>query len=642
MASATARPSTSGQPPPCPFTIELSESGEPAFTFPETIPKRGPGVVPLKAVLRSYVAGLGTKALPPRHLYHVLGKLRALQWSIDEYNAGIGSDQAYHLRYRRVHTLNVLSGFGFQVASKEDRVEVDGLQALIAEVERLFAKDIAEARLLIAQQSITFDALQELYRPGTIVTSMTACTERAAFRVVHGFYEERRMVFGVEKSFHLQMEYVAVVGEAEVAVVPFEEVLSGWTGARARSILDLGYVPATEAQVQQYDARGALYEQYSMNGRAFLRHNAGSFFIHGSGSSRQQQQGQMSTSAVSAQLASDGRIMVDCARGSALGHYASQGGDEATHALMTVVARYRRAAQDATSSSDAVVLFRERIPKELRCLTWPALVGFSFSAKCWGHVLVSGLTAITFNDRAFDDLVLDANRKKLIRALVRFGGKGFDDIIAGKSGGSIFLLHGPPGVGKTLTAEAIAEVLHRPLYYVTMGELGLTPDTMEQRLKDVLTLCSAWDALVLIDEADVFLEKRSTSDIVRNAMVCVMLRLLEYFPGILFLTTNRVADFDPAFESRVTVALRYDHLDAGARQQVWRNLLARVPVPVAADVQYERLGEHVMNGRQIKNAVRLALALAEDAKQPLGQELLDQTIGIVAIGRAEMASAEKY
>ena len=208
-------------------------------------------------------------------------------------------------------------------------------------------------------------------------------------------------------------------------------------------------------------------------------------------------------------------------------------------------------------------------------------------------------------------------------------------------GRSHFVL-GPPGVGKTLTAEAIAEVLHRPLYYVTMGELGLTPDAMEQRLKDVLTLCSAWDALVLIDEADVFLEKRSTSDIVRNAMVCVMLRLLEYFPGILFLTTNRVAEFDPAFESRVTVALKYEHLDAKARQQVWRNLLARVPIKVSDDVHYERLAVHIMNGRQIKNAVRLALALAEDAQLPLNQELLDQTIDTVALGRAEMASAEKY
>lgn len=160
--------------------------------------------------------------------------------------------------------------------------------------------------------------------------------------------------------------------------------------------------------------------------------------------------------------------------------------------------------------------------------------------------------------------------------MVRFGGEKFEDIIQGKSGGSIFLLHGPPGIGKTLTAEAIAEVLHRPLYYVTMGELGTDPETMEKRLGEILTLCASWDALVLIDEADVFLEKRSTSDVLRNAMVCVMLRMLEYHQGILFLTTNRVTEFDPAFESRVTIALKYNHLTESARSQIWKNLINRL------------------------------------------------------------------
>jgi hypothetical protein len=47
--------------------------------------------------------------------------------------------------------------------------------------------------------------------------------------------------------------------------------------------------------------------------------------------------------------------------------------------------------------------------------------------------------------------------------------------------------------------------------------------------------------VLLIDEADVFLEKRTLTDVHRNALVSVFLRLLEYYEGILFLTTNRVA-----------------------------------------------------------------------------------------------------
>ena len=165
---------------------------------------------------------------------------------------------------------------------------------------------------------------------------------------------------------------------------------------------------------------------------------------------------------------------------------------------------------------------------------------------------------------------------------------------------------------------------------------------MESRIGEVLDLCSGWDALVLIDEADVFLEKRATSDVLRNAMVCVMLRLLEYHQGILFLTTNRVTEFDPAFESRVTVALKYDHLTDTARMQIWKNLISRLPCKVDDHIDYQALGKVVLNGRQIKNSVRLGLALAMDSKEALSQNILEETIAITNLGRLEMSQADKY
>ena len=93
------------------------------------------------------------------------------------------------------------------------------------------------------------------------------------------------------------------------------------------------------------------------------------------------------------------------------------------------------------------------------CLCWPAVTGFSFTAKVWGHVLVDGLKEIDFDDKAFEQLVLAPDRKQLIHAMVKHSEGVFKDIISGKGGGSIFLLHGPPGVGKTLTAEAVAEMV---------------------------------------------------------------------------------------------------------------------------------------------------------------------------------------
>ena len=58
-------------------------------------------------------------------------------------------------------------------------------------------------------------------------------------------------------------------------------------------------------------------------------------------------------------------------------------------------------------------------------------------------------------------------------------------------------------------------------------------------------------------------------------MVSVMLRLVEYHRGILFLTSNRIESFDPAFQSRITLALRYEPLNLEGRVQVWENLLLK-------------------------------------------------------------------
>ncbi len=114
-------------------------------------------------------------------------------------------------------------------------------------------------------------------------------------------------------------------------------------------------------------------------------------------------------------------------------------------------------------------------------MTYPYLYGFSFVAKKWGEIPVSQLNEINFDDTAFDKLVLPAEKKKLISALVKFQDRAFTDIITGKGGGCIFLLHGSPGVGKTLTAESLAELMHKPLYrYVALNFYNLKYMTTEE------------------------------------------------------------------------------------------------------------------------------------------------------------------
>ncbi|KAI8614036.1 P-loop containing nucleoside triphosphate hydrolase protein, partial [Chytriomyces sp. MP71] len=530
-------------------------------------------------------------------------------------------------------------------------VHVAGLTELVACIEDQNRDTIASHRAAIEHGSVEFEALGELFTPGRIVAGPTSLGlgVTAAYRVHTSWFEEKKTMFRMEQLFKMRLETIVPFGRY-YALIQFEEVYSGWTGAKVKALEELGVAIPVNAGT---DLEKVLIERGSkcvkilargadQDAPSFLQYNSSSFILHG-GSKR----GLVPS-------ASSGRIVIDSERGLLLGHYPAQGSDEVTLAIQNAANRYKRIMGDPSFSklvhgqppvADSMLLYQTP-PSALHALIWPAAVGFSFAVKAWGHVLVDALSPIPFNDHAFDQLVLHPQRKKLIKALVRFGGKSttskFEDIVAGKSGGSVFLLHGPPGTGKTLTAEAIAELLHKPLYYVTMGELGTNPEEMEKRLGTVLELCSGWDALAIIDEADVFLEKRATSasggsDVLRNAMVCVMLRLLEYHQGILFLTTNRVREFDPALESRLTVALRYDHLDAAARELVWRNLIGRLSgVVVSEDIDYAKLSVPVLNGRQIKNAVRLALALAEDEQCALTQDLIDQTMAITSIGREEM------
>lgn len=259
----------------------------------------------------------------------------------------------------------------------------------------------------------------------------------------------------------------------------------------------------------------------------------------------------------------------------------------------------------------------ETIPDDLLYLTWPFFDAFSFKAKRWGKAYVRNVTEIKFDDSAFDTLVLNSQKKMLVKALVLHSDKGFSDIISDKSGGCIFCLHGPPGTGKTLTAESISELLRQPLYSITVGELGTTTDMLEHKLASILEMTESWKAVLLIDECDMFLEKRSDGDIQKNAIVGIFLRLLERHTGVMFLTTNRITSLDPAFESRISVNIGYKELDEDSRFKIWNNLLTAANVNALKEDDVKYLAKLKINGRQIKNSIRMSQALSCDLKEEL-------------------------
>ncbi|KAJ8073991.1 hypothetical protein PM082_012280 [Marasmius tenuissimus] len=282
------------------------------------------------------------------------------------------------------------------------------------------------------------------------------------------------------------------------------------------------------------------------------------------------------------------------------------------------------------------------IPDDLLCFMPVELFGYNLMRKEWQSFKLDEVKPVEFDSKAWDHLVLDADVKTLIKGLVQVSTMDtaasaalVNDVIARKGGGLTSVLYGPPGTGKTLTAEAVAELLKRPLLTVGSSDLPRDPPGMEETLRYVLKLATTWDAVMLIDEADVFLEQRSLHEIERNALVSVALRVLEYHRGVVFLTTNRIKVFDEAFLSRFSLAVKYPELNKTGRYVIWSRFLELAGYTIISSpfVTNDDLGDKVIprqsieelasknfNGRTIKNLVRTAQALALSSNSPLKME----------------------
>ncbi|MGZ8219287.1 ATP-binding protein [Methylomagnum sp.] len=221
----------------------------------------------------------------------------------------------------------------------------------------------------------------------------------------------------------------------------------------------------------------------------------------------------------------------------------------------------------------------------------------------WVHV--NDMARYEYQPTLKDKLVLPEEQTDLIDILTAEMDVLMDDIVAGKSGGTTVLCAGPPGVGKTLTAEVYSEIIKRPLYRVHSGQLGLNVAAMETALKDVLTRAQRWGAIMLIDEADVYIKRRD-DNIAMNAVVGVFLRVLEYFNGLLFLTTNRVDDIDEAIVSRCIAMIKFYPPDAEDRRKIWRVMTEQFELDVDAGL-IEKLVEifPAATGRDIKGLAKL-------------------------------------
>ncbi|KAJ5658517.1 uncharacterized protein N7484_002166 [Penicillium longicatenatum] len=243
-------------------------------------------------------------------------------------------------------------------------------------------------------------------------------------------------------------------------------------------------------------------------------------------------------------------------------------------------------------------------------LLCPEALAYALKHKQWILISLDHVQESVPSSESLSNLVIGEAELKTIKALSnRQNSKTKHCVVAG-----------PPGVGKTYTVEAISEWLHRPLLALTVADIGTVETLVEGELLKWFNLAEAWNAVLLVDEADIFLERRQNRDLARNGLVSASLRRMEYFKGLLFLTTNRVGQIDDAFISRVHIAIGYPSLSEDARRKVWNGFFRKLvrdragKIQIAPDAKawvLETAGDTQLNGRDIRNALQTAITLAE-------------------------------
>ncbi|MEM0915097.1 MAG: ATP-binding protein [Planctomycetota bacterium] len=236
---------------------------------------------------------------------------------------------------------------------------------------------------------------------------------------------------------------------------------------------------------------------------------------------------------------------------------------------------------------------------------------FSFDLKRYVYVDIDDIQTYEYDSTALSRLYLPEDMKRVLASVFETpADELFGDLVRGKHGGIVVLACGNPGVGKTLTAEVYAEMAERPLYVLEFGELGTTVDQIEERLQKIFARIVRWQAVLQFDECEIFLSHRGES-LERSAIVGIFLRMLDYYEGLLFLTTNRPDALDEAIRSRVMLRLEYPDLDKQGRAEVWRTMLEMAGMELVEGT-LDEVAETPVNGRQIRNFVRLARILHPD------------------------------
>jgi hypothetical protein len=256
----------------------------------------------------------------------------------------------------------------------------------------------------------------------------------------------------------------------------------------------------------------------------------------------------------------------------------------------------------------------EKVP--LHC--YVCLFHLEWHRNIWVHV--QHMTEYRYQPELRDKLVLPNHHRDLIDILTLKMSVFVQDFVPGKSGGTTILCQGAPGLGKTLTAEVYSEVVGKPLYRVHSGQLGTTAASVGATLSGILQRAARWDAILLLDEADVYIRRRD-NDLEHNAIVAEFLRTLEYFNGLLFMTTNRIDDVDDAILSRCIAKIQYETPPKPHAIRLWKLLAEQSGADLTDDLIEALTSAYPKaSGRDVKELLKLTTRYCRAKQIPLSED----------------------
>ena len=223
---------------------------------------------------------------------------------------------------------------------------------------------------------------------------------------------------------------------------------------------------------------------------------------------------------------------------------------------------------------------------------------------------------------SWEDIVLPEDKVAQLKEICNqvkhryrvFGEWGFDQKLSYGKGLSV-LFSGPPGTGKTMVAEVIAQELQLDLYKIDLsGVVSKYIGETEKNLSKIFHEAETSNAILFFDEADALFGKRTqvsdAHDRYANIETSYLLQKMEEYEGVVILATNLRENMDDAFTRRIRFIVEFPFPDTASRLEIWKTHFPQ-EAPVSDGVDYEFLSKQFqIAGGNIKNIVLNSAFLA--------------------------------